>query len=78
MNKYLNNLLTLVTYVYGKSGTTCVRNFVAGDRPCVVSECECTFYKSVIDASKYGSIYDIVSKAYGLDSLYIYDLRDDK
>lgn len=78
MSKYLNNLLTLETYVYGKFGRTYIRNYVVGDRVCIVSECECIFYRSIIDASKYDYIYDIISKAYGLDTLDIYDIRDDK
>lgn len=77
MSKCLNNLLTLETYVRGKSGITFIRNFVVGDRALIVSEGECKLYRSIIDASKYGSIYDI-SKAYGLDSLDICDLRDGK
>lgn len=78
MSKYLNNLLTLETYVYGKYGRTYIRNYVIGDRASVNCECECIYYRSIIDASKYDYICDIISKAYGLDSLDIYDIRDDK
>lgn len=78
MSKYLNNLLTLETYVYGKYGRTYITNYVVGDRLCIVSECECIFYRSIIDASKYDYIWDIITKAYGLDSLDIYDNREYK
>lgn len=78
MSWCLNNLLTLETYVYGKYGRAYIRNYVVGDRASVVGECDCIFYRSIIDTSKYDYIYDIISKAYGLDSLDIYDIRDDK
>ena len=77
MPDYLKNLLTLETYVYGKYGRTDIRNYVVGDRPCAVSECDCMFYRNIFDASRYDYIGYIISKAYGLDSLVIYDLRDD-
>nr|DAW58775.1 MAG TPA: DNA-directed RNA polymerase [Caudoviricetes sp.] len=75
MGGYFKNLLTLETYVCGKCGRTYIRNYVVGDRRSVVSECGCTFYRSIIDASKYDYIYDIVSKVYGLDSLELHDIR---
>lgn len=78
MSRCLNNLLTLETYVYGKFGITVIGNYVVGDRASVVSECGCIFYRSIIDASKYDYISDIITKAYGLDRLDIYDIRDDK
>jgi len=59
MSKYVKNLLTLETYVYGKYGRTYIRNYVVGDRACIDSECECIFYRSIIDASKY-DIYMIL------------------
>lgn len=77
MRGYLKNLLTLETYVYGKFGITFIGNYVVGDRPCVVSESNCTFYRNIIDASRYDYIDYIISKAHGIDRVIICDLRDD-
>ena len=72
------NSLTLETYVYGNFASVYIHNYVSGDRTGIVSGTACTYYRNIIDASKYDYIGDIITKVYGVDSVVIYDLRDDK
>lgn len=70
-------LLTLETYVVDGGARVYIRNYSLDDIYSALTSLDGMFYRNIIDASKYDDIANIISKAYNVKDVKLYDIRDE-